>query len=87
MAQLKQWELPYNGYGKQDGGGKLARRKILDGIRGKIALGVFEDVLASNADALDSVLCVFAGVAAKMTHVAVPPDDAALLEGWISVYP
>jgi hypothetical protein len=86
MAQLKQWELPYNGYGKQNGDGKLARQKILDGIRGKITLGGFEDVLVSTADALDSMLCVFAGVAVKSAHVAVPPGDVALLEGRISVH-
>jgi Protein of unknown function (DUF429) len=86
MAQLQQWGLPYNGYGKQNGDGKLARQKILDGIRGKITLGGFEDVLVSNADALDSVLCVFAGVAVKSAHLAVPPGDVALLEGWISVH-
>jgi len=86
MAQLKQWGLPYRGYGKQNAGGKLARQHILDGFRGMIALGGFEDVIASDPDALDSVLCVFAGLAVKMRNVAVPPDDAALLEGWISVH-
>ena len=56
MAQLKQWDLPYNGYGKQDRKGELLRQGIIDGFRGRIQIGRFDKDLVSNADALDSVL-------------------------------
>jgi hypothetical protein len=86
MAQLKQWGLPYNGYGKQDRKGELLRMGIIDGIRGRIDLGGFDEVLVSSADALDSVLCAFSGLAVKTSSVAVPPDDSGLLEGWVAVH-
>ncbi|MDO8739167.1 DUF429 domain-containing protein [Candidatus Deferrimicrobium sp.] len=86
MAQLKQWGLPYNGYGKQDREGELLREQIIDGVRERIDLGVSDEVLLSSADALDSVLCAFSGLAITTSSIAVPPDDSALLEGWMSVH-
>src|SRR3990170_3601851 len=86
MAQLKQWELLFNGYGKQDRKGELLRKRIIDGIRVRIDLDAFDAVLVSNADALDSVLCAFSGLAVRTSNVAVPPDDTALLEGWVAVH-
>lgn len=86
MAQLKQWGLPYNEYGKQDRKGEMLRKQIIDGLRGRIDLGWFNAILLSNADALDSVLCAFSGLAVKTSSIAVPPDDSALLEGWVAVH-
>ncbi|MBE0672582.1 MAG: DUF429 domain-containing protein [Anaerolineales bacterium] len=86
MAQLKQWGLPYNRYGMQDRVGELLREQIIEGIRERIDLGVSGEVLVSSADALDSVLCAFSGLAVKTSSVAVPPDDSALLEGWMAVH-
>jgi hypothetical protein len=86
MAQLKQWGFPYNGYGKQDQKGEMLRKQIIDGLRGWIDIGRFDAILLSSADALDSVLCAFSGLAVKSSSVAVPPDDSALLEGWIVVH-
>jgi Protein of unknown function (DUF429) len=86
MAQLKQWGLPYNGYGKQDQNGEFLRKQIIDGMRGRIDIGAFDSILVSNADALDSVLCAFSGLAVKTSSVSVPPDDSALLGGWMAVH-
>jgi len=86
MAQLKQWGLPYNGYGKQDRKGELLRKQIIDGMRERIDLAAFDAILVSNADALDSVLCAFSGLAVKTSSIAVPPDDSAPLEGWVAVH-
>jgi Protein of unknown function (DUF429) len=54
MAQLKYWGLPFNGYGKQDQKGEMLRKQIIDGLRGRIDIGRFDEVLILNADALDS---------------------------------
>jgi len=86
MAQLKQWGFSYNEYGKQNRNGELLRKQIIDEMRGRIDLGAFVAVLVSNADALDSVLCAFAGLAIKTSSIAVPPDDSALFEGWVAVH-
>jgi len=86
MAQLKQWGLPYNGYGKQDRKGELLRKGIIDGIRARIEIGRFYKDLVANADALDSVLCAFSGLAIAFSSNAVPPDDSALFEGWMAVH-
>ncbi|MBW6503124.1 DUF429 domain-containing protein [bacterium] len=86
MAQLKQWGLPYNGYGKQDRKGELLRKGIIERIRGRIDLGGLDEALVSSADALDSVLCAFSGLAVKTSSIAVPPDDSTTLEGWVAVH-
>jgi hypothetical protein len=86
MAQLKQWGLPYNGYGKQGRDGELLREQIIDRMRERINLGAFDPVLISNADALDSVLCAFAGVAVRTSNIAILPAESANLEGWIAVH-
>lgn len=86
MAQMKQWGLPNNGYGKQDRKGEMFREQIIDGIRGRIDIGRFDAVLISSADALDSVLCVLSGLAVKSSSIAVSPDDSATLEGWVAVH-
>lgn len=86
MAQLKQWQLPNKGYGKQNQHGRAMRERILEGIRGRIELGEFENQLASNADALDSVLCAFSAIAVRTTNVAVAAGGSAILEGWIAVH-
>jgi hypothetical protein len=86
MAQLRQWGLPYNGYGKQDSKGESLRGQIIDWMRGRIDLNRFETILISNADALDSVLCVFSGLAVYTSAIAALPDESALLEGWMAVH-
>jgi hypothetical protein len=86
MAQLKYWGLPYNKYGKPCKEGKVLRKLIVDKLREQIDLGGFDAVLHSNADALDSVLCAFSGVAARTSNIAIPPGQSARLEGWISVH-
>lgn len=86
MAQLKQWGLPYNKYGNQDREGELLRKQIIDGIRERINLGVFDEVLLSSADALDSVISAFSGLAITTSSNVVPPDDSALFEGWMAVH-
>ncbi len=86
MAQLKQWGLPYNKYGNQDREGEFLRKQIIDGIRERINLEMFDEVLLSSADALDSVICAFSGLAITTSSNVAPPDDSALFEGWVAVH-
>jgi hypothetical protein len=86
MAQLKQWDLLFPGYGKPGQEGEASRKWIIEGLRGRIDLREFEGILAASADALDAVLCCFAGIAVATSNVTIPPDDLASLEGWIAVH-
>ncbi|MCY4284327.1 MAG: DUF429 domain-containing protein [Thiotrichales bacterium] len=85
-GQLRQWSLPYKGY---DGpNGRVTRITILEEVASRIHV---PDRLYSrfkeSADALDSVLCLFAGIAA-IENIA-PIEDSAIAkhEGWIAVHP
>ena len=85
-AQLHHWELPHQGY---DGPkGRSAREEIIEGISPRIEIP--DDLrkrCQESADALDSVLCLFAARAAAAGLAPVDDPKAAELEGWIAVHP
>jgi hypothetical protein len=85
-AQLEEWGLTYNEYGKQDRKGELLRKEIIEGIRGRFDLGAFHAILLSSASAFDSVLCVFSGFAVKTSSIGILPDESVPLEGWVTVH-
>ena len=83
-AQLHHWQLPHKGYDGSDGGGE--RETIIEGISGRIEIA--DDLRArcqESADALDSVLCLFAARAVAAGLAPVHDTAAAELEGWIAV--
>ena len=85
-AQLHHWELPHKGYDGSDG--RSARADIIEGISPRIEIP--DDLHArcrESADALDSVLCLFAARAAAVGLAPVDDPTAAELEGWIAVHP
>lgn len=63
-----------------------ARKEILSGLKDRLAFDTEASLIESNADALDAVVCVLAGVD-FLRGEAVPPIDqtAATAEGWIWV--
>ena len=85
-AQLHHWELPHQGY---DGPkGRSAREETIEGISPRIEIP--DDLrkrCQESADALDSVLCLFAARAAAAGLAPVDDPTAAELEGWIAVHP
>jgi hypothetical protein len=83
-AQLAEWRLPFERYGAASQ--RPARRVIALALRARIDLGPFEPVLASSADALDAVLCLFGAVAVTEGRLADPPGAGAGVEGWIAVH-
>ena len=85
-AQLHHWELPYKGYDGSDG--RSAREEIIEGISPRIEIpDGLHARCQESADALDSVLCVFAARAAAAGLAPVDDPTAAELEGWIAVHP
>ncbi len=85
-AQLHHWQLPHKRYHGADG--ESARETIIEGILPRIEIA--DDLRArcqESADALDSVLCLFAARAAVAGLAPVDDTTAAELEGWIAVHP
>ena len=85
-GQLRQWKLPYKGY---DGPkGRATRSTILEAIAPRIQIpGPWYSDCQENADALDSVLCLFAAIAAADNMAPIENPTAAEHEGWIAVHP
>ena len=85
-GQLRQWNLPYTGY---DGpNGRAARTTILEAIASRIHIpDRWYPDCKESADALDSVLCLFAAIAAAENIAPVEDPAAAEHEGWIAVHP
>ena len=85
-GQLRQWKLPYEGYNGQKG--RATRSTILEAIAPRIQIpGPWYSDCQENADALDSVLCVFAAIAATDNMAPIEDPAAAEHEGWIAVHP
>ena len=87
-AQLHHWELPHQGYDGPKGRSASAREEIIEGISPRIEIP--DDLrkrCQESADALDSVLCLFAARAAAAGLAPVDDPTAAELEGWIAVHP
>ena len=88
-AQLREWSLPHERYNGDDLGAIVARGDIIDGIRCRIRFGPrIEDLMRGSADALDAVLCSFAGMAISISEMRGNPDRtcACELEGFIAVH-
>ena len=85
-GQLCEWNLPYKRY---DGlHGFETRAKIIDAIAPCIRIpGPLHRHCGENADALDSVLCLFSAKAAAEGSAPVEHPAAAESEGWIAVHP
>ena len=85
-GQLRQWNLPYKGYDGPDG--RATRSTILEAIAPRIQIPdpLYTDC-QENADALDSVLCLFAAIAATDNIAPLEDPAAAEHEGWIAVHP
>lgn len=63
-AQLKHWGLPYQKYSDSDSASVQNRRKIVQEITTKgLLLGEYQPILERSTDALDSLICAFAGIA------------------------
>lgn len=84
-AQLRAWGLPYQGYGKAVEGAPT-RGAIVEHLKTRLHLGRFEAEMRVSADALDSVLCVFAAIAVTEGKLLDEPGEASQKEGWIAVH-
>jgi len=85
-ATLAVHGLPTSGYKKRSDTAVREREKILLGLEGSLAMAGDRSLVLSNADALDAVVCVKAGVD-FLDGVCPGPDDEeeAVREGWIWV--
>ena len=85
-AQLRQWKLPHQRY---DGPNRCAARsRILEAIASRIQIPrPWYSACEESADALDSVLCVFAAIAVANSLAPIEDSAAAEHEGWIAVHP
>ncbi len=83
-AQLCQWALPRQSYGRP--AEQTNRDKIVDALAQRVSLGTFEDTMRRSADAIDAVLCAFAAMAVTRGQVTVPQSAATVTEGWIVVH-
>jgi GTP pyrophosphokinase len=84
-AQLKTWKLPFQKYSGNDSVALNNRKAIVAALSKRIDLNGHESALLSSADALDSVLCAFAGLAVTKCSVhndGLSRDD----EGAIAVH-
>jgi hypothetical protein len=86
-AQLVRWKLPHEGYAGPAFETLHRRALILGALRERI--GVPAELMSrieSSADALDAVLCAFAGIAATGCDTAALPTSWDIAEGWIAVH-
>ena len=85
-GQLRQWNLPHKGYHGPKG--RATRSTILNAIAPRIQIpDSWYSACQESADALDSVLCLFAAIAAADNMAPIEDPAAAEHEGWIAVYP
>lgn len=83
-AQLRHWRIQYGGY-DQDPERRLA---ILSALEDRVEINLnFRAIAGNSADALDAILCAFAGRAAVVTDcLAIPTPEDVGDEGWIAVH-
>jgi hypothetical protein len=86
-AQLRHWGLPFTQYSGREHPALMNRRSILVGMEERGLLIDPRDRLKCEAspDALDAVVCMFAGIAVAIRQVAVAPGKEAKKEGHIVV--
>jgi hypothetical protein len=83
-GQLREWGLPHERYGAASG--RPVREVIALALGARIDVGPFAPALATSADALDAVLCLFGAIAVTEGRLAAPPGGEAPVEGWIAVH-
>jgi hypothetical protein len=83
-AQLRQWNLPYQGYSGDEGAS--VRRQIAAAIAHRIEISeTFMPLILDSPDALDAVIAIFGGIAVSSGALAVAaPHDTQ--EGWIAAH-
>ena len=87
-AQLRHWGLPHIKYNGEDAAAETQRNIIIKGLQRhgiQLENNHFEACLKS-ADALDSVICLFAAAAVANDQLAVELDPATVIEGHIAVH-
>jgi hypothetical protein len=85
-AQLCQWKVSHQGYGKDDATASLTRKNLVSQLSKRIGLSSFKGKLEESADALDAVLCAFAASGVTTDNLVRSPDaDDPLDEGLIAV--
>lgn len=84
-AQLRQWSLPHTRYSREP----TLRRQILNTLCRDHALRLGSEqreLCEEIPDALDAVICLYAGLAVRSCRLAVLPSRSAATEGWIAVH-
>lgn len=83
-AQLETWALPHEKYNGCNGWKN--RKEIVKGLSKKIDFGNHKEKVIHCADALDAVICAFAGMAVKNKKLKSEKEDVYKKEGWIAVH-
>jgi hypothetical protein len=83
-AQLRQWNLPHQGYSGP--AGAALRHQITASITQRIEIpDAYLPLISASPDALDAVIAIFSGVAVSSGALAsAAPDENH--EGWIAVH-
>jgi hypothetical protein len=86
-AQLRHWELPFVQYNGSTAVAQGNRASILLGLeaQGLVIDQRMRSECERSADALDALVCMFAGFAVADGMIAVDPGEAAKREGHIAV--
>ncbi len=85
-AQLKTWGLPFYGYNGAQPSAQEQRQRIVLGLRERLQMNGHDRLLLQSADALDAVVCAFAGIAVKAQALARRPENLHSAEGSIAVH-
>lgn len=83
-ATLKAHGLPSRRY-KSRNGSRKTRAEIVGGLTERLSLSIDTEVLLSNDDALDAVVCILAGLDFLEESVYAPAESRNVVEqeGWI----
>jgi hypothetical protein len=85
-GQLATWGLPYEKYDGRSPAAVATRKTILDALAKRVTLGRWRATLLGSADALDAVLCAFAGVAVTTSSIPFPKVATVVTEGWVAAH-
>lgn len=89
-GQLSAWGLPHDSYNGSGAGPQARRQRIIErmeirsGLRFRRAGDA--QLAVESADALDSIICAFAGKAVEEFRLHSEPSNVARSEGWIAVH-
>jgi len=86
-AQLKQWQLPHQGYSGRTAKARGRRVQVIDALAEHLVIGeASHELMCASADALDAVVCAFGAVAVTRGALLDRPGPEARAEGWIAVH-